>query len=399
MHRRIVLLAALGYFVDIVDLVLFSVLRIPSLRAIGVPDAQLLQSGLTLLNYQMAGLLVGGLLWGVLGDKKGRVTVLYASILLYSLATAANAFVTSVDAYCLCRLLAGIGLSGELGAAITLVSETLPGKSRGWGTTIVAGIGLCGGTVAALMSDHFAWKTCYLIGGGAGLLLLVLRLRLIEPALFLNLDKSTKKGSLLLLVRSPKRLLTFFSLIGVGTPIWFVGGILMVFSPEFGKALGVDGNAVTAGKAVLVSYMGMVLGDFMSGLLSQWWQSRRRVLLTFILGLGGGTIVFLTAKGISTSAFYAICFVIGISTGYWAVLITTAAEHFGTNLRSTVTTTVPNLIRASALIMTFLFRKLMLDLSLIESALWLGTGCLALSLLSLFFLRETYARDLNFVEN
>lgn len=396
---RLVLVAALGYFVDIVDLFLFSVLRVPSLRALGVPDNELLAQGIVLLNAQMAGLLVGSVFWGILGDRRGRVSVLYGSILLYSLATLGNAFVTTVDAYAWLRFIAGVGLSGELGVAITLVCESLPKDKRGIGTTIVAGFGLCGGVVASLLAENFSWSTCYIIGGLAGLLLLVLRLGLKDSPIFQAIARREGRGNLLTLVKRPRRLVDYLFLIMTGLPIWFVAGILMIFSPELGKTLGVQGE-VKASQAVLYSYIGVAIGDFLSGLLSQYLRSRKKAIGVFLFLVAVGTASYLTAQSVSLFTFYSICFGVGIATGYWAVLITTASEQFGTDLRATVTTTVPNLIRASIVPMTYCFQFLLTQqLDKIGSAAVVGSVALVMAVAALYGMEETFGKDLAFTEN
>lgn len=396
--NRLIFLAALGYFIDIVDIFLFSVLRVPSLKALGVPDTELLSSGVFILNWQMGGLLLGGVIWGVLGDRKGRVRVLYGSILLYSLATLANAFVTSVNTYALCRFIAGIGLAGELGAAITLVSESLSREGRGWGTTLVAGFGLFGGVAAALLAQTFEWRTCYLIGGTAGLLLLLLRLKLRESSLYLDIAAEKSRGSLWLLLRSPVRVGHYLAIILVGVPIYFVSGILMVFAPEFAKALGVVGDPVVASKSVLYSYLGVALGDFLCGILSQRLKNRKKAIAIFLALVAAGIFAYLRAQNVSTPAFYVICFLVGIATGYWAVLLTMAAERFGTNLRATVSTTVPNFIRASVVLLSLGFKGLLPVMPMLEAAGIVAVVCVAVSAIALYFLPETYARDLKFLE-
>ncbi len=397
MYRRVVGLAALGYFIDILDLFLFSVLRVPSLSSLGVPSAQHLQAGVMLQNWQMGGLLVGCFIWGSLGDRRGRVRALYGSLLLYSLATLSNAAVATLPAYAVCRFLAGLGLSGELGAAITLVSETLPTEKRGLGTTVVAGCGLCGGIAAAALAVLLPWRVCYLVGGASGLFLLALRVQLLEPALFRSAQAAAvRRGSLALLFGSRLRLLAYVRLILIGLPIWFVAGILMLFSPEFGTALGVPG--VTAAKAVLYSYIGTSLGDFACGLLSQYLRSRKRALGLCLIAVLAGILTYLHIAGVATTTFYLVCFFVGATTGYWAVLITTAAEHFGTNLRATVTTSVPNLVRAGVIPMALLFQWLHPRLGLVRAATVIGVGVVAIAFAALAGLRETYTRDLGFLE-
>lgn len=397
MQRRVVGLAALGYFIDILDLFLFSVLRVPSLRGLAVPSAEHLRAGVMLQNWQMSGLLIGCFIWGPLGDRHGRVRALYGSLLLYSLATLANAAVGSVAGYAACRFIAGLGLAGELGAAITLVSETLPTERRGIGTTIVAGCGLCGGIAAAALAVLLPWRSCYVVGGASGLVLLLLRVKLLEPALFRRtLTADCERGRLTLLLRHPPQALAYLRLCLVGLPIWFVAGILMLFSPEFAAALGIVG--VTAAKSVLYSYVGAALGDFACGLLSQHLRSRKRALLLCLVAVLGGILLYLHAHGLSTRGFYFVCFAVGLTTGYWAVLITAAAEHFGTNLRATVTTSVPNIVRAGVIPIAFAFEALHPRLGLVPAATLIGTGLVALALLALHGLRETYSRDLDFLE-
>lgn len=394
----VVAVSALGYFVDILDLFLFNVFRIPSLASLGVPADQLLPVGARIINVQMVGLLLGSFVWGVLGDRRGRVRALYGSILLYSLATLANAAVTSVSAYAVCRFLAGLGLAGELGAAITLVSETLPTHRRGLGTALVAGLGLCGGMAAALLAEVVTWRTGYLVGGLSGLLLLLLRVRLHESPLFAGTARHTHvaRGSLRLLFSSPQRRGLYLRLALIGLPVWFVAGILMVFSPEFARALGVPG--ITAARCILFSYLGTSIGDVASGLLSQLLHSRRRAIL-LSLGLVVFTVsAFLNARAVSPATLYALCFALGVSTGYWAVLVTTAAEHFGTNLRATVSTTIPNVVRASVIPLNLAFALLSPRWGLLPAALILAAACMACALWGLAGLRETFASDLDFHE-
>lgn len=395
-----VAIAALGYFVDILDLFLFNVFRIPSLLDLGIAQERHFAVGASLINIQMIGLLFGSFVWGVLGDRAGRVRALYGSILLYSLATLANALVTSLPGYAACRLLAGIGLAGELGAAITLVSETLPPRRRGLGTALVAGFGLCGGMAAALLAEWVSWRSAFLIGGGCGLLLLLLRVRLRESGLFTRLTATAspqlQRGSLRLLLAAPARRGLYFRLALIGLPVWFVAGILMVFSPELARALAVPG--VTAARCILFSYLGTAIGDVGSGLLSQLLHSRKRVIALSLALVALTVTAFLSAHGVTSYVLFGLCFALGVSTGYWAVLVTTAAEHFGTNLRATVATTIPNLVRASIIPLNLAFAILLPRLGIVASAAVLGAACLLVAALSLRTLRETFACDLDFHE-
>ena len=162
-----VLVAALGYFVDIYDLILFGAVRGPSLQALGFSPADVQDKGILLLQLQMGGMLVGGILWGIIGDRRGRLSVLFGSIILYSIANLVNGTVDTLTGYAICRVIAGIGLAGELGAGITLVSELMDKERRGLGTTIVAATGILGGVVAGIVGGAVPgipavdWRTAY----------------------------------------------------------------------------------------------------------------------------------------------------------------------------------------------------------------------------------------------
>lgn len=402
-HNQIViasvLLAALGYFVDIYDLILFSIVRVQSLKSIGVVGAdELLTQGVLVLNSQMAGMLIGGVIWGILGDKKGRLSVLYGSILLYSLANIANGFVQDVPTYAVLRFIAGIGLAGELGAGITLISEVMPKETRGYGTMIVATVGILGAIVASLVGDLFDWRTAYFVGGGLGILLLLLRLTVYESGMFDSLkSRNVKRGSFSLVFKSWESTLKYLCCILIGVPIWFVVGILITFSPEFGKALAMP-DIPTAGKAVMFCYIGLALGDFASGTLSQIMRSRKKVSMIF-MGLMSACILFyLCNKGVSLWMFYSTCLALGFAAGYWAVFVTIAAEQFGTNIRSTVATTVPNFVRGSVVPVSYAFSQLKIQAGLINSALIIATVCLLLAFFALSFLKETHGKDLDYIE-
>lgn len=397
--RMAILVAALGYFVDVFDLVLFSIFRVESLRAIGVPDEHLLDQGVYLLNCQMLGLLAGGVLWGVWGDKRGRLEVLFGSILLYSLANIANAFVTNVPQYALLRLLAGIGLAGEIGAGITLVSELMPREKRGYGTTIVASVGVSGALGAALVAEMFTWRTAYLIGGVMGLALLALRVSVAESRLF-NCCKAApgvRKGDLRLLLGSWSRLRRYAACILIGSPIWFVVGILVTFSPEIGAALDIE-EPLKVGRAVMFYTVGITIGDVASGLLSQYFRSRRAVLGGFLAGAVVLSFQLLTSRGTSAESYYLTLLPLGFCIGYWAVLITTAAEQFGTNLRATVATTVPNFVRGTTVLMTLAFNGLKPVAGVAASAEIVGIFVFAFAAVSVWSLRETFGVDLDFYE-
>ncbi len=394
-----VLVAALGYFVDMFDLLLFPIVRQPSLAALGVPqgDAQVSATFL-LLNAQMVGMLLGGILWGILGDKKGRLSTLFGSIALYSVANIANAFVHGIPAYAAWRFLAGLGLSGELGAAVTLVSEILPTDLRAYGTAIVAAVGIFGTVTASLIGEYLSWRFAYLAGGGLGLLLLATRFSLRESAMFRNLGhQGVKRGDFFSLFTMGERFLRYLRCILIGLPTWFVVAILITSAPEFAPKIGVTGP-VNAGTAVAFCYSGITLGSLASGILSQLWGSRKKVVLLFILAGLLGVAAYLGLRGLSPMMLYLLAGFLGLAVGYWAVFVTIAAEQFGTNLRSTVATTVPNFVRGSVILITLSFAFLKARLGFIGSAWVVGLACFALALVSLWGMAETHGRDLDFVE-
>ncbi len=395
-----VIVSALGYFVDIYDLVLFSIVRVASLKSLGVPEAQLLDVGVFLLNCQMGGMLLGGILWGILGDKRGRLTVLFGSILVYSLANLANAFVTSTETYGLLRFLAGVGLAGELGAAVTLVSESLPRETRGYGTSFVAGFGVSGAILAAAVGELCTWQTAYLIGGVLGLALLVLRMRLSESGIFAKLKAApVRRGDIHVLLGSWAAFAKYLRCILIGVPNWFVVGILITFSPEICRALGASGE-VSAGSAILFTYLGLVFGDIGSGVASQWCRSRKVVIAVCLGATMALVAVFLLVPGPRSPAFYySLCGALGLFCGYWALFVTVAAEQFGTDVRATVTTTVPNFVRGSVVLLTMLFRDLKPVLGLVPTTLGLGLVCTGVAFLALWRSEETFGKDLDYTES
>ena len=392
-----VIVAALGYFVDIYDLLLFGIVRKPSLIDLGVLPDQILPQGLYLLNIQMAGLVIGGLLWGILGDKKGRISVLFGSILLYSLANIANAFVTTVDQYAICRIIAGIGLAGELGAGITLVAEILPKEIRGYGTSMVAGLGLLGAVLANIVAENFDWHTAYIIGGVLGLLLLLMRFKMFESGMFKNaVDDGVSRGDFLSLFKDGTRFGKYIRCILIGVPIWFVIGFLVTFSPEFGAAMGIDG--VKAGKAIMFAYIGLSSGDMASGILSQWLKSRKKVVLVFML-LSISSMAYYLLGGLqSLVQLYTVCFCLGFSIGYWALFVTIAAEQFGTNLRATVATTVPNFVRGTTILDAYLFNPAKAQFGILTGSMYVGIFLFGIALIALWFMEDTFHKDLDYLE-
>jgi MFS family permease len=393
-----VVVAALGYFVDIYDLLLFGIVRVPSLESLGVTGDAVRRVGALLLNAQMIGLLAGGLLWGILGDLRGRKSVLFGSILLYSLANLANAAVASIPMYAVLRFVAGVGLAGELGAGVTLVSELLPRERRGLGTMAIAGFGVLGAVAASLVGDLLPWRWAYVVGGCLGLALLALRVGVFESGMFeASRAAEVRRGAFHALFTSADRARRYLACVLVGLPIWYAVGLLVLFAPEFARAVGV-GEGVTAGRAILFCYLGLSVGDFSSGAFSQAIRSRRKAMLLFILALQGVVLGYLLGRGHSPTAFYALCFGIGCFAGYWAVFMANASEQFGTNLRATVTTTVPNLVRGAVVPITLAFEALTGGLGVPGAALVVGLVCTALALGALAVLPERFDADLNYVE-
>ncbi|MBL7831178.1 MAG: MFS transporter [Saprospiraceae bacterium] len=398
-HVRLIIVAALGYFVDIYDLIVFNVVKKESLESLGFVGDAFKTQEIALFNYQMIGMLLGGILFGVFGDKKGRISVLFGSIFLYSAANIANAYVDNINSYALCRFIAGIGLAGELGAGITLIAETMHKDKRGYGTMIIVTFGALGAVVASLVGNYFGWKMTYLIGGGMGLLLLLLRAGTFESNMFKQLKSSNHpKGNFFMLFKSWNIFSKYLASILIGLPVWFVIGILFALSNQFAEANGVQGGTVLVSKSVMYGYIGLSLGDLMSGLLSQWLKSRKKVVvfyLFFSLIISG---IYLFGKGLSISVFYFLIFCLGLATGYWALFVTMASEQFGTNIRSTVTTTVPNFVRGSVVPMTLSFKFLIPTVGIIASASIVGLVSIGIALLCTWYVEESFSKDLDYLE-
>lgn len=393
-----VIVAALGYFVDIYDLLLFSIIRVPSLRSLGLNDAAIATDGLKIINIQMMGLLVGGIFWGVLGDKKGRLNVLYASIILYSLGNIANGFVHTVNQYAAVRFIAGFGLAGELGAGITLVSELLSKEKRGIGTSLVAGIGLTGAVFAFFIKQNFEWRTCYFIGGALGFLLLFLRVGVLESGMFKDVQESNVvRGNFFMLFTSGKRLKKYLAAIFIGLPTWYIIGILVSFSKEFAVKMNIPGT-VDPGKAVMCAYTGLSVGGVMIGFISQRLKSRKKAMALFYVISVIGIAWFFNLHDQSLTTLYACCAFMGFATGLWAIFVTMAAEQFGTNIRATVATTVPNMVRGSLVLVSWLFVAMQPSQGYLKSGWITGIVVMVIAVVSLFFAEETYGKDLNYTE-
>jgi len=394
-----VIVAALGYFVDIYDLLLFGIVRVPSLKSFGLADAEVSRLGVSILNWQMTGLLLGGILWGVLADKKGRLSVLFGSILTYSLANIACGFVQDAETYRLLRFVAGVGLAGELGAGITLVSEILPKHLRAIGTSLVAGIGLLGAVFAYVTVELFDWRTAYFIGGGLGVSLLLLRVGVFESGVFeaAKEDNRVKRGNFFALFTKRERLFRYLTCIGMGLPTWFVIGILATFSNEFGKALGIV-NPVEPGLSIMWCYVGLSGGDVMSGFLSHRLKSRKRAVFSLMLLTLVASIIYLFGGIKSTSALYGLTLLLGFGIGYWAMFVAIGVEQFGTNLRATAATTIPNMVRGTVVGMTTLYGVAKPILSIVGAGALVGLLCFIIGFFCVLTIAETHDKDLNFLE-
>ena len=394
----IIIVASLGYFVDIYDLVVFSIVRVQSFQDIGIPQEAMRVQGEYVLNMQMGGLLLGGIIWGVIGDKYGRIKVLFGSILLYSFANIANAYVHDIHSYAIIRFIAGIGLAGELGAGITLVSESMHKNKRGYGTMLVAAVGVLGALAAFYVATHYDWRHAYIVGGVMGLFLLVLRIGTFESGLFKSaVGKNIKKGKLSMLFSSRERLMRYIYCLLIGLPIWFVIGIFITQAPEFGRALG-SPEVLSAGKGILFAYIGISLGDIFAGLLAQITRSRKLAVFIFQILIIISSAWYLSSTGITEQKFHWLAFFMGLSVGYWATFVTIASEQFGTNLRATVTTTAPNFVRGALIPSTFLFEFLVHRYGIITSGYIMIFGLTAIALFALTRLKESFNRDLDFWE-
>jgi len=398
-----VFVAALGYFVDVYDLLLFTIVRQTSVMSIGSTAETIIVDSAHIINWQMSGLLIGGILWGVLGDKKGRLKVLFGSILLYSVANILTSFVQNVDQYAYCRFVGGIGLAGELGAGITLVSEMLPKNKRGIGTSMVAGIGLFG-AVFAYFTFKFTndWRLCYQIGGVLGFFLLVLRVKVAESFMFESAKLSQfEKGNFLMFFKNKKRFVKYITAILIGLPTWFVIGVLINYSNKFASSLyGI--NLIDSGRSIMLAYIGIASGDLLIGYVSQYFKSRKKALMLFYMLSIIGMVLFFSPFNNNDSRMYIICAFLGFSTGYWAIFNQMAAEQFGTNLRATAATTIPNMVRGALPLINFLFLDILqkkLGWDILQSGMFTGAIVMMITLIAYFFTEETYHKDLDYMEH
>ncbi len=400
-----VIVAALGYFVDIYDLLLFTIVREPSLGGIGVvltDKAQVLAASTKIINWQMVGLLIGGVIWGTVGDKKGRLSVLFGSIALYSVANFLTGYIQTVDQYAWMRFIAGIGLAGELGAGITLVSELLPKEKRGLGTSLVAGIGLFGAVFAYFIYKFTNdWRLCYKIGGGLGIVLLLLRISVAESGMFHEVkSKDVQRGNFLMFFNNGKRFKKYILAILIGLPTWYVIGILVNLSNRFAGEIYGD-NHIESGRAIMFAYVGIAIGDILIGFVSQYFKSRKKALLSFYILSMLSLVLFFSSFNNSDARMYGICGLLGFSTGFWAIFITMGAEQFGTNLRATAATTVPNMVRGALPLINLMFLNLFQKSwgwNLLQSGIVTGVIVMVITLIAFYFTEETFHKDLNYVE-
>ncbi len=394
----IIIVASLGYFVDIYDLVIFSIVRVQSFHDIGIAENAMRKGGEYVLNMQMGGLLIGGIIWGIIGDKFGRLKVLFGSIVLYSFANIANAYVGNINSYAAVRFIAGLGLAGELGAGITLVSESMNKEKRGYGTMMVAVVGVLGALVAFWVANHFDWRNAYIVGGCIGIFLLALRIGTFESGLYKKTEnKNIPKGKFMMLFANRERALRYLYCLLIGLPIWFVVGIFITQAPEFGKALG-STEVLSAGKGIVYTYIGISLGDLFAGLLAQVTGSRKLAVFIFQAGIIISSVWYLSSTGITPEKFHWLAFFMGLSVGYWATFVTISSEQFGTNLRATVTTTAPNFVRGALIPSTFLFEFFVHRFNIITAGYIMIFILSAIALFALTQLKESFNKDLNYLE-
>ncbi len=393
-----VLVAALGYFVDIYDLLLFNIVRVDSLKDLGLDKAMIKSAGEFIISIQMIGLLIGGIIWGIMGDKKGRLSVLFGSIILYSLANILNGFVQTTNQYALVRFIAGVGLAGELGAGITLVTELISKEKRGMSTSLVAGLGLTGAVAAYFISLNFSWRICYFIGGGLGFCLLLLRISVFESGMFNQVKlQQVARGNFLMFFNNRQRFKKYMLAILIGLPTWYVIGILIAFSNNFASELGIS-EEVLPKKSTMLAYVSISVADLLVGFVSQWLRSRKKTLFIFYIFTAIAILFYFTQHNGTASGMYIICAALGFATGFWAIFVTMAAEQFGTNLRATAATTVPNMVRGALPLMLLLFNGLQNVTNYLTAGWITGIIIMIVSGTAVYFTEETFGKDLNYVE-
>lgn len=393
-----VIVAALGFFVDIFDLLLFGVVRKPSLKELGLSEDAILTKGEFIVSIQLIGMVVGGVLWGIIGDKFGRLKVLFGSILLYSVANIANGFVQDVNTYMIIRFIAGVGLAGELGAGITLTSEILPKEKRGLAGTIIATCGVLGGISAALLSKLITdWRILYFIGGAMGLLLLLLRISVAESSMYASMEKSNvQRGNFFQFFTKKERFYRYAKGMLIGMPVWYSIGILILFADKFASEMHIAG--VTAANAILFQYIGLGFGDVCAGLISHTLKSRKKALYIFYGVFAIFMVLFFMQNSSSPAWFYFICAGLGFGCGISVLYITTSAEQFGTNLRASAATSITNNVRGFTPLLLLLFQAIRNITGYITGAWMIGIGVMLISFTALYYTKESFGKDLDFVE-
>lgn len=393
-----VIVSAMGFFVDVYDLLLFAIIRKASLADLGLTPEQILSEGEMLISVQMVGLLLGGILFGIIGDKKGRLSVLFGSILLYSIANILNGMVTDITQYAVLRFIAGVGLAGELGAGLTLVSEQLPKEKRSMAAGFIAGFGVLGAVFAFLLKQYFDWRMCFYIGGGMGLLLLAMRVQVFESGLFTaSKNAEVEHGNFLMFFTNWDRFVKYIQCVLIGLPVWYIIGILVTFSDQFGKEMGIEG--VDPGKAIMYLYLAVGVGDFAVGWLSERLKSRKKTFFIF----AGITIVFVLLffmqQGGSASSFYLLCAGMGFGAGFNVVYMTVGVEQFGTNLRASAAISIPNMVRGALPLIIVLFKWMRITFNDYLTGAWVtGAILFTVAIAAAWFMKETHGKDLDFLE-
>lgn len=392
-----VIVSALGFFVDVYDLLLFAIIRKPSLADLGLNPQEILDKGEMLISVQMIGMLAGGIAFGIMGDKKGRLSVLFGSIFLYSVANILNGMVTNIPQYTVLRFIAGFGLAGELGAGLTLVSELLPKEKRSMAVAFIAGFGILGAVSAFFINAIFSWRISFYIGGALGLLLLIMRISVQESGLYKNAkNANVQHGNFLMFFSNKERFLRYIKCIIIGLPVWYIIGLLVTFADQFGKELGI-GN-IDPGRAIMFFYLALALGNLSVGWLSKQLKSRKKALFIFY----GITILFFVLfflqRG-SATIFYALCMGLGYGAGFNVVYLTFGVEQFGTNLRASAAISIPNMVRGVLPLILLLFKLLRSLTNDYVTGAWLtGLVLFAFAIAAAIYTKESYGRDLDFLE-
>lgn len=403
----LILVASLGYFVDAYDLIIASVVRSSAivelgLAQVGTPEhtkyAQLFE------YVQSAGILLGGIIFGVYSDKKGRKKALYYSIAIYSIANILNGLLSASvpfvgTVYCILRFICGFALAAELSIGIVMISETMKAKHRGYGTMIVVSFGILGAVLAAVLFEFIGihWQTLYLIGGIAGVLLLIFRFSVKETNPFLDLEnQESERGSWVMIFKNRRLLKILFNAILLGFPIYFFISIPIKFATDYGKELGLT---IKGTIPIIVFYIAMSVSDIIANYLCQLFENRKKVLY-FYLGLCTISVFLLHFYPPTTPEqyFYLFSPLMGFASGYWALLITFTNEQIGTNIRSTYTTAVPNVVRSLFIPIQLLLTVLQPTFGTSTSVFYIGVLAVILALLGLYSLKETWGKNLKFID-